>query len=354
MKITTGAPAITLFAVGVLETIVRWFFPSHPWPALLVGNLYYLAIVAAGILRGWKAAVGIACAAGVTHTVICAALSGDAWMLAAIEGVLFVCVGLVTGKLLEARHQAFLPLPASPGLSGEVMRLSLSQLGGAASTSAMSEIIAGLIHRFRTPLASIQGAGWVLADAELPVARREELVGIIQKESNRLDRALADVMNFFWPRKPRFQPTNLSAIVDEVIRSASPKVSGPFFLFRVEMPPDLPLVNCDGEQIKEMLLNLVINAIQASPGGAEIVIHVRPERGNVVFQVRDHGKGIPAEVLDRVFDPFFSTRDDGLGLGLAVARQIAIAHRGTISIQENSPNGVCQQVVLPLDAAARI
>src|SRR5262249_50179015 len=143
---------------------------------------------------------------------------------------------------------------------------------GTPQTAALNQIVAGMIHRFRTPVSSIEGAIWLLRDRQFPEDRRDEFIRIIQKESHQLDRALSDIQDFTQPVRPRRQEVSLLQIVNHVIERAGPKEHGPYFLFRTEIAPDLPRVICDPAQISKMLLNVVMNAIQAAPGGGQVVI----------------------------------------------------------------------------------
>jgi signal transduction histidine kinase len=145
---------------------------------------------------------------------------------------------------------------------------------------------------------------------------------------------------------------NLSPLVDDVIRLASPKDHGPILLFHKDIPPDLPLLRCDPDQIRKVLLNLAMNSMQASPGGGQIEISARLEEGNVVIRVSDRGRGIPLEARDKIFDPFFTTHENSLGLGLPVALRIVKEHRGSIGVDVRE-KGTCVSVILPVGPANR-
>jgi signal transduction histidine kinase len=138
----------------------------------------------------------------------------------------------------------------------------------------------------------------------------------------------------------------------EVIKLARPTEHGPYFLFRTDVPPDLPLLRCDPDQTKQMLLNVVMNSIEATPGGGEIGIAAHVDRDVVSIRVTDHGKGISPEALDRIREPFFTTRDDSMGLGLTVACQIAAAHGGRIAVESTVSKGTSVSIELPLNGAS--
>ncbi len=159
--------------------------------------------------------------------------------------------------------------------------------------------------------------------------KRRELVGIVRKETHRLNRILMDVLEFTQPRSPRFRMIDLSKLVDDVIPLAGTKDGRPFTVTK-NIPSDLPVLRGDPEQIKQVLLNLIMNSNQAMPAGGEVEISARIEGDTFVIAVRDHGTGVPAAAVDRIFEPFFSTYEHRLGLGLALALRIVREHGGRI------------------------
>jgi two-component system sensor histidine kinase AtoS len=209
-------------------------------------------------------------------------------------------------------------------------------------------MIVGLVRQFRTPLTSIEGAGWLLEDGRLSEDKRQEIVRIVRKESHRLNRVLADVLDFAQPREPRFRAVELSMLVDEVIQLAGPKDHGPFFIFRKDIPPNFPPLRCDPELIRQVLLNVAMNSIQASPGGGQIDISARREEQAVVIRVKDYGRGIPPQALDKIFEPFFTTYENSLGLGLSVALRIVTEHGGKMWVEPFPNKGCSISIMLPL------
>jgi len=218
--------------------------------------------------------------------------------------------------------------------------------------SLLARVIDSMVSQLRTPVASIEVAAWML-DAELPEEKQREFVGIVRRESHRLDQMLSAVLEFTKPRQPRFRKLDLAALVDEVIHLADPKDRGPAILFYKHIPADLPRLRGDREQIRQVLLNLVVNAIQASPGGGPVDISARIEGGRFVITVEDHGRGIPETARDRIFEPFFTTNATGLGLGLAVAQRFVAGHSGRITVDASSGKGTAISVSLPVDPARR-
>jgi len=339
-----------LFLFAMLGSVVEFFGESSQiasWGQALT-SLYYLPIVVAALKSGSRTALGVAIAAGACYAMISAAGHSDPWPQILGETILFIFVGFVTGKLAEPKAGN---LPGShfaiQGDAAQALGRTFTELRSS-EMPALVRMEVGLVRQLLTPVASIQGASWVLEDPQLPEEKREEFVAIIRKESHRVFRSLSNLLDFTQPRKPRRREVNLSILLDEVIKVARPTEHGPYFLFRTDVPPDLPLLRCDPDQTKQMLLNVVMNSIEAAPGGGEIGIAAHVERDMVRIRVTDQGKGISPEALDKICEPFFTTRDNSMGLGFTIACQIAAAHGGGIAVESTSCKGTSVAIELPL------
>jgi len=315
--------------------------------AEVLASIYYIPIVVAAISLGVRKAVVVALAAGSLHVLASVAGRGGPWLPPLAQAVLFVCVAVTAAKLAQAAHDGQALARLSKDAAAGALEHNFHEVQDNSEMSALALVLGGLVRQFRTPVASIEGAGWVLEDSRLPDEKREEFVGIIRKESRRLNRVLSDVQDFTRLHKPRYKTVALSPLVDEVIQLAGPKDHGPFFLFRADIPPDFPPLHCDPEQIRQALLNVALNAIQASPGGGQIDIVARHEQGNAIIRVKDHGHGIAPALLERIFDPFFTTNENSLGLGLTVALHIVSEHGGKIAVEATSEHGTCIGISLP-------
>jgi len=344
------APVMVLFTIAILGTVVHGWESanSRSWTAALP-SLYYLPIVMAAISLGARAAAGVAMAAGLSHVLAAALGCGDPWLRALADTVLYIGVGLTAAKLSSWHGMS----ASGHGAGSVTLQQAYADVQNPREGASLTQLVSGLIHRFRTPLSSIEGAVWLLEDGRYPEDKREEFVRIIQKESHQLDRALSDLMHFTQPRKPRWQRADLSALLDMVIQQSGPKEHGAFFVFRKEVDPNLPALTCDGDLLCEMVLNIVMNSVQAMPGGGQIEIAAQLEAETVLITVADHGGDIPEDAAERIFDPFFTTRENGLGLGLTVSQQIVTQHCGTIALIETSRKGTRVGVRLPLNAAER-
>jgi len=349
MKTRKWMPVLLPFAVGLLGSNIGWSqaISAGSWGHVLA-SLYYIPIVIAAISLGPRPALIVALAAGAANGAAGVFRRGEPWPQSVAQTMLFICIGLTAAALAEWLRTGGVRPAMRKGSAPDSQAIRAGEPRAGSEMSVLSRIVVGLVRQFRTPLTSIEGAGWLLEDSRLPDDKRQEFVGIVRKESHRLNRVLSDVLDFARPQQPRFRSIDLSALVDEVIQLAGSKGPGPVVLFRKDIPLDFPPVEGDPAQIRQVLLNLAMNSIQASTGGGEIEISAHLDDGNAVIQVKDQGRGIPAEVLDKIFDPFFTTRENSLGLGLAMALHIVTEHGGKIVVEPYSDKGACVSVTLPL------
>ena len=178
--------------------------------------------------------------------------------------------------------------------------------------------------------------------------QRREFLDIIQKESRRLNRLLTSFLDFARPRQPDLKMVEIGEMLDSVISLVRNGGDASRLELKKHIVPGLPMVECDPEQLKQVLLNLVTNASQAMPQGGTVLLEAQRHGTSVNIDVSDQGGGIDEENLDRIFDPFFTTKGNGTGLGLSVAHQIVSQHKGMLTIVRNSPQGVTVRVSLPL------
>jgi signal transduction histidine kinase len=213
--------------------------------------------------------------------------------------------------------------------------------------SAMGQLSAGLAHEIRNPLASIAGAASILKRSENLEPKHVKCVDIIANECARLDRILTNFLDFARPRVPQLRTIYVDAVLDNVMALASHGLRGKVVHCEKRTQPHLPPVECDPEQLEQVLLNLMINAIEASPDQRTVTLTAGTEAGRVAIRVIDQGSGVAPADIDRLFDPFFTTKEHGTGLGLPVAHQIMTQMGGSLLAQRNPGQGMTFTIVLP-------
>ncbi len=221
---------------------------------------------------------------------------------------------------------------------------TFDQLRHADRLSSLGQLSAGIAHEIRNPLGSIQGAVDILAQNLTPGDPKSEFARIARKEVSRLEKLTGEILQFSKPAPPRQLPIDWWEIVDAACRLCSDQARrhGVEIVRLTESPQGTILV--DPEQIKQVLINILINAIQAQPGGGRIAISAKIEEGELILSIKDNGPGMTSEQLDRIFDPFFTTRREGTGLGLSISYQLVKNNGGRIWAASEPGRGACFHV----------
>jgi two-component system, NtrC family, sensor histidine kinase HydH len=322
----------------------------------ILHHLNFLPLMMAGMLFGWRgAALASALAAAVNAPLI--AQHWTQWPVDAkdqiVELTIFSAAGLIAGYLSD-RERAHRHNLEQTRLTLENVYRELSEnvarMKQAERLSAAGQLAASLAHEIRNPLASISGAAGILSRGAARPEYLQDSLEIIQKESQRLNKLLTGFLDFAKPRSPRLQRTDPNAILVSVASLASHAAEISRISLVRNPAVECPEVECDPEQLKQVLLNLVINAIEASPEGSEIRLRTMAERKKVSIEVEDSGSGIPDEIAVQIFDPFFTTKAKGTGLGLAVSSMIVAQHNGSLSFHKNVRGGTTFRLELSADS----
>jgi len=219
--------------------------------------------------------------------------------------------------------------------------------------STLGNMAASVAHEIRNPLNAVS-MGLQRLRGEFEPAEADEyrrLLDLVQGEVRRLNAIVEDFLSLGRPLSLQPEPIAVPALFDEVLMLAEGEARAAGIRIEREWPEGLPALMADRDRVKQVLLNLVLNALQAMPGGGKLGLEASASGGSLTLGVTDTGSGIAAAVLPRLFEPYVTTKAKGLGLGLAIARRIAEAHGGRIEA-ENRPEGGCRfRVTLPLDGA---
>jgi two-component system sensor histidine kinase HydH len=348
---------LTIVVLGTVA-LLHWLTPEPRTHWLyILQRLYYLPIVLAGLKWGWPGGLGIAVLAGALFVVGTPAI----WTVSAVdildrclEVVVFLLVGLVTGILRDRQKEYENDLRgATRELNSlyQELQANFEGMKRAERLYALGQLSAGLAHEIRNPLASIEGAALVVQRDSDSEGRRREFLEIIQKECRRLNRLLSSFLDFAKPRQPQLRTVQVDGLLESVIVLASHAKHGESVCVQKQVRPGVSTVECDPEQLKQVLLNLTMNALQVTPERGTILLTAVQSETHLVISVHDSGPGINSDDLERIFDPFFTTKESGTGLGLSIAHQIVAQHGGTLVVTRNSPEGATFQISLPLRQA---
>ncbi|NOZ87759.1 MAG: PAS domain-containing protein [Deltaproteobacteria bacterium] len=213
--------------------------------------------------------------------------------------------------------------------------------------AALGELSASLAHELRNPLASMSGSIQLLKSELKMEGEYKKLMEIVVKEADRLDNLVQDFLSFARPAAPVFQHVDLAGLLSDTV-----KLVGNDSKFSKKAPlslsaPGRLVVRGDPNQLTQVFLNLLYNALEATKQGGEVTIKVETERGKIRVVIEDQGPGLTKENISRAFDPFFTTKESGTGLGLSVVHSIIENHGGGVSIENRLQGGCRVTVELP-------
>ncbi|WP_051257882.1 ATP-binding protein [Desulfovibrio cuneatus] len=235
--------------------------------------------------------------------------------------------------------------------------------------SALGTLAAGVAHEIRNPLSSIKGFALLLSNRFSPQDPAKETAKILIQEVERLNRVVSELLAFARPNNLNLTPTSLDHIISKTLRLAELDAQGKQITLKAEPAENLPDIPLDGERFTQALLNLVLNAVQATPVGGTVTIstglhmgsqsmgsHSMGTRGkdpHVIVRVHDTGHGMDAETMQHIFSPYFTTKAAGTGLGLSIASGIITKHGGTLHATSTPGNGSTFTISLPLTQGAQ-
>src|SRR5215467_11448342 len=225
-----------------------------------------------------------------------------------------------------------------------------ARLSEAERLAATGELAAGVAHEIRNPLAAIVNATTLLGEEEsLTREERASTLGAVRKEARRLNRILSDFLVFARPREPKRLVGDIREVVDHVVALIR---EDPARAQRVELDvrvdPGVPSFVFDADQMTQVLWNIALNGVEALDNRGRVGIDVGLRGSSVAIAVSDTGRGMPPEERRRIFDPFYSRKPAGTGLGLTLARRMVTAHGGRIEVESIPGRGTCFTILLPL------
>jgi signal transduction histidine kinase len=224
------------------------------------------------------------------------------------------------------------------------------QLADAEHLATLGELSAGLAHEIKNPLAGIKGAIDVIRDSLSHQDAHREILGDVLHEVTRIDRIVRDLLNYAKPKPPSLSDINLPEMAQRIAAMARKSSKDEAHTIQILASTEIPRFTGDETQLEQVLLNLLLNALNATPSGGQIRVRLSydSETYCVRLEVEDNGRGIPEEVRRRVFQPFFTTRTDGTGLGLATCLKNVQYHGGAIELRSEAGKGTVFTVTIPL------
>ena len=223
--------------------------------------------------------------------------------------------------------------------------------------AAIGQRAVGGGHELRNPLGAIKNAVYYIkgkvAKSELgqEEPRVMEFLDIIDDEINASNEIINDLLGFSRIGKPSVSPAKIEKVIEDAL-SRTPIPENIEVVIKLDA--DLPEVEIDPDQVHQVLVNIITNAVQAMPEGGKLIVSAREKGGFLEVEVADTGCGIPGESVDKIFDPLFTTKAKGIGLGLAVCKAIIDRHEGNIEVKSKVGKGTTFNVKLPLKREQKI
>jgi signal transduction histidine kinase len=233
----------------------------------------------------------------------------------------------------------------------ELEQLHFQQLERADRLASIGEMAAGIAHEIKNPLAGISAAVTIIKDDMSADDPRGAILGEVVDQVKRLDKTVNDLLFFGKPSLPEHTWVDINSILTTTLKFASQHRGGISIERRIEFQDDLPPVYADGKQMQQVFLNILLNAYQAMPNGGVLSVTsslvLRNGIQYVSVDVSDTGSGIPPQILEKIFTPFYTTKAQGTGLGLPICSKLVKLHNGDIRVSSSETTGTIFTIELP-------
>ncbi len=346
-----GAILSFLIKLGLWYILMGWtdgIASSYYW-------LIVLPVMSAATSLGLLGVVAsVALASGAYLSFLLFLPRGDTvsdWPVLILREATFPIAGFLTYELLEANRAATRRAQKAAdelAQANQQLREAEAQVRRTERLAALGQLSAGLAHEIRNPLSTIKGSAEVLSksvDADGAVAR--ELAGFISSEVDRTNALVTRFLDFARPLALRLDTTDITEVIDEAVAQVEKHTPPLDVSIYKNYSPDIPPFPFDRQLIERVLYNLILNAAQASPPQATVTVKTRQVGDTVEVSVIDRGCGIAPKDRESIFNPFFTTKSSGVGLGLAIVSKIVDEHGGQIEVESEPGAGSVFRVFLP-------
>jgi signal transduction histidine kinase len=349
--------------VGILAAVLTISLLHYLTPArhehwhVVYQRLYYIPILLGAVrygIRGGLAFAAIIAISYLPHILL-------QWQHAPLyrsnqlaEIVMFLVFGAVAGFLIDRirgereRNRATAEELAK---ANKQLRSTFQRLRLLDRMSALGALSAGIAHEIRNPLGGVSGAVEILDSMTEPGDERHEFVQIVKKEFARISTIVTRQLDLVQARTADMTPCDVSQVVESVVSLVRSQAEQQGVLVEARIADGIPVVETDEQSLRQALLNLLINAVQAIPQGGNVWIAAAAGNGRVRFVVDDDGPGLSDDALEHAFDPYYTTKDGGTGLGLSIAFQIVDQLGGDLRAENRQEGGARFLLDLPVEPA---
>lgn len=214
--------------------------------------------------------------------------------------------------------------------------------------AAAGRLTASIAHEVNNPLQSVQNCLHLAGHENVSPEKRKEYIELAKKELDRLMKTMQRMLDFYRPGAARVEQVDLLELLQHVLSLTSQQLGQKNIAVKTELSPSLPMIYAVSSQVQQIFFNLILNSLDAMTGGGELTITARAVKNGIEMTFEDNGPGIPEDRRENIFEPFFSTKEGGTGLGLTVSYNIVTAHGGTLDLIEGRGSGACFRLFLPM------
>lgn len=355
-----------LIAVVISIGLLHFFTPGHlVFYHDTFRRLSYFPIVLGAIWFGVKGGLILALLSSIAfipHILLYVGQGTQAYLAEMMEIVLYLAAGFVTGvfasreRVLREKYQQLSEKlqKSYAQLHEETAQLieAEKQLAGAQKLSALGKLSASLAHEIKNPLSSIKGTAEILVDEFPPGHPKREFTDILLKETARLNNTVEEILLFSREKKHSGKTvakepladvvSHVAALVERQIKDKN---------IHLQLPGKDTLSNfmVEGGKISQVLLNIMLNAIDSVASQGKITVTVEESGDGCFLEVCDNGPGVTETEKEKIFEPFYTGKDEGTGLGLLISRKIVESYGGIISVLDNEGGGACFRIFLPVE-----
>jgi signal transduction histidine kinase len=227
------------------------------------------------------------------------------------------------------------------------LRAAHAKLVHSGNLATIGRMAAHVAHEIRNPLTTVGGFARSILKHPGKVERNRESAEVICEEVDRLENILANIMDFTRPARPELTPCYVPDFLGKIARELRGELGRRRVSLETDISEEVPTVHLDAEKIKQVIINLLRNAADAMPEGGTARVALRTEDRQVRISVSDTGQGMTPKVVAKIFNPFFTTKPDGTGLGLALSRKIVEDHGGRLTVESELGQGSVFHLLLP-------
>jgi two-component system, NtrC family, sensor histidine kinase HydH len=351
-------PAVrpTAIVLGIAAVAIAHYTtdPSHYVLHNVYQRLYYVPILLAAMwygLRGGLLAAGGCTLSYIPHITLQWQTHLPYQVSQGVELAMFFVIGALAGLLADrerALRQRAEATAAERDRALKDLEATVETLRRADRLATLGTLAAGMAHEVRNPLGALGGALEII-DGDFPAGHpHREFLDILRREVGRLGVITGKYLDYARPQAPELRPTDVNGLVRSAIELIEKSAGRARVRIASDLAPELPRALADPVHVHQALVNVLLNGVQAMPEGGLLEVETGLAGGALEIRVRDHGAGLPEGPVERLFEPYFTTKPGGSGLGLAVSRQIARAHGGSLAAENVAGGGALFRLSLPL------